>query len=147
MRCPRCGSDKTSVIDSRADGDSIKRRRQCNDCDSRFNTYERLELILPIVIKKDARKQVFDRSKIRAGLLRACEKRPVSTENIDKTVDAIEAKVAEGILKEIQSSDIGEMVIEALRGLDKIAYVRFVSVYREFSDLSQFKEILEDLSC
>jgi transcriptional repressor NrdR len=145
MRCLKCGSDKSSVIDSRSDGDAIRRRRECQQCQNRFTTFERLELSLPMVIKKDERRQPFDRNKIRLGLIRACEKRPVSIERIDQTVDAIEQKVSEMQEKEIQSQLIGELVIEALKGLDKIAYVRFASVYREFSDLNQFVETLKDL--
>ena len=145
MRCLKCGSDKSSVIDSRSDGDAIRRRRECQQCQNRFTTIERLELSLPMVIKKDERRQPFDRNKIRLGLIRACEKRPVSIEHIDQTVDAIEQKVSEMQEKEIQSQLIGELVIEALKGLDKIAYVRFASVYREFSDLNQFVETLKDL--
>jgi transcriptional repressor NrdR len=145
MRCLKWGSDKSSVIDSRSDGDAIRRRRECQQCQNRFTTFERLELSLPMVIKKDERRQPFDRNKIRLGLIRACEKRPVSIEHIDQTVDAIEQKVSEMQEKEIQSQLIGELVIEALKGLDKIAYVRFASVYREFSDLNQFVETLKDL--
>jgi transcriptional repressor NrdR len=146
MKCVRCGSDKLSVVDSRADGEAIRRRRECQQCEFRFTTYERLELALPMVIKKDDRRQPFDRLKIRAGLLRACEKRPVSIEAIDATVDSIERKVAETLVKEIDSKIIGEMVVDALRDLDKIAYVRFASVYREFSDVKQFKETLKEIS-
>ena len=146
MQCVRCGSDKLSVVDSRADGDAIRRRRECQQCGFRFTTYERPELALPMIIKKDDRRQPFDRNKIRAGLLRACEKRPVSMEAIDATVDAIERKVAETLVKELDSKIIGEMVVEALRDLDKIAYVRFASVYREFSDVKQFKETLKEIS-
>jgi transcriptional repressor NrdR len=145
MRCLKCGSDKSSVIDSRADGGSIRRRRECQQCQNRFTTFERIELSLPMVIKKDDRRQPFDRTKIRLGLIRACEKRPVSIENIDQTVDAIELKLSEMQEKEIQSQVIGELVIESLKDLDKIAYVRFASVYREFSDLNQFVETLKDL--
>jgi transcriptional repressor NrdR len=145
MRCLKCGSDKSSVIDSRADGGSIRRRRECQQCQNRFTTFERIELSLPMVIKKDDRRQPFDRTKIRLGLIRACEKRPVSIEHIDQTVDAIELKLSEMQEKEIQSQVIGELVIESLKDLDKIAYVRFASVYREFSDLNQFVETLKDL--
>ena len=145
MRCLKCGSDKSSVVDSRADGDSIRRRRECQQCQNRFTTFERIELTLPMVVKKDERRQQFDRNKIRLGLIRACEKRPVSIENVDETVEKIERKVSEMQEKEIPSNAIGELVIEALKDLDKIAYVRFASVYREFSDLNQFVETLKDL--
>lgn len=145
MICSRCSSDKSSVIDSRADGDAIRRRRECQQCGFRFTTYERMELSLPMVIKKDDRRQPFDRNKIRMGLLRACEKRPVSMEVIDATTDAIERRVSELCLKEIPSLQIGDLLMDALKEIDKIAYVRFASVYREFSDVSQFVDTLEDL--
>lgn len=145
MICSRCSSDKSSVIDSRADGDAIRRRRECQQCGFRFTTYERMELSLPMVIKKDDRRQTFDRNKIRMGLLRACEKRPVSIEVIDATTEAIERRVSEMCLKEIPSIKIGDLLMEALKDIDKIAYVRFASVYREFSDVNQFVDTLEDL--
>ncbi|MCO6431294.1 MAG: transcriptional repressor NrdR [Deltaproteobacteria bacterium] len=145
MRCPRCSSEETSVIDSRADDNEIRRRRECQSCQFRFTTYERVELALPMVIKKDGRRQPFARDKIRAGLLRACEKRPVSMELIDKTVERIEQKVLERCVKEISSMDIGDLLMDALREIDKIAYIRFASVYREFSDISQFVDALESL--
>lgn len=145
MLCTRCGSDKSSVIDSRADGDAIRRRRECQQCEFRFTTFERVELALPLIIKKDSRRQPFDRAKIRSGLIRACEKRPVSIEQIDRTVDVIEKRVSEMCVKEVDSTEVGRFVMEALKEMDKIAYVRFASVYREFSDVSQFVDTLEDL--
>ncbi len=145
MKCTRCNSDTLSVLDSRADGDSIRRRRECQQCGFRFTTFERVELSLPMVVKKDGRRQAFDRAKIKQGLVRACEKRPVSVEQIDRVVDAIELKLHELCVKEIDSREIGEMITEALRDLDKIAYVRFASVYREFSDVNQFVATLEGL--
>lgn len=145
MKCTRCGSDSVSVIDSRADDDSIRRRRECQDCTYRFTTYERIELSLPMVIKKDSRRETFDRSKIRAGILRACEKRPVSMETIDSTVEVIERQISEMCIKEIPSIKVGDLVMEQLKNIDKIAYVRFASVYREFSDISQFVDTLESL--
>ena len=145
MRCPRCVSDAISVIDSRADDNEIRRRRECQSCSFRFTTYERVELALPMVFKKDGQRQQFSREKIRAGFLRACQKRPVSIEVIDKTVENIEQKVLERCVKEISSRDIGDLVMEALKELDKIAYVRFASVYREFSDVSQFVDTLQSL--
>jgi transcriptional repressor NrdR len=145
MFCPKCNSDKTSVTDSRSDGGAIRRRRECQECGYRFTTYERVELVLPAVIKKDGRREVFDREKIRSGLRRACEKRPVSTETIDAAVDSIERKLQEMCLREVDSDVVGEAVIEELRKIDKIAYVRFASVYREFSDVSQFVDALESL--
>lgn len=145
MRCPKCGSDHSAVIDSRGDEDAIRRRRECQDCGVRFTTYERIELSLPMVIKKDDRREPFDRNKLRAGLVRACEKRPVSMSAIDTTVDAIERRVSELCLKEIPSRQIGDFLMEALKELDQIAYVRFASVYREFSDVSQFVDTLQSL--
>lgn len=145
MRCPKCASDHSAVIDSRGDDDAIRRRRECQECSARFTTYERIELSLPMVIKKDNRREPFDRNKLRAGIVRACEKRPVSMSAIDSTVDSIERRVSELCLKEIPSRQIGDFLMEALRDLDKIAYVRFASVYREFSDVSQFVDTLESL--
>lgn len=146
MKCPKCNSDKSSVIDSRADGDSIRRRRECQDCQYRFTTFERVELALPAVIKKDGRRENFERSKILGGIRRACEKRPVSMEQIEHAVDTIERRVSEMCIKEIPSLQIGDLVMEVLKDLDKIAYVRFASVYREFSDISQFVDTLEDIA-
>ena len=145
MFCPKCNSDKTSVTDSRSDGGAIRRRRECQECGYRFTTYERVELVLPAVIKKDGRREVFDREKIGGGLRRACEKRPVSTETIDAAMETIERKLQEMCLREVDSRIVGEAVIEELRKMDKIAYVRFASVYREFSDVSQFVDALESL--
>jgi transcriptional repressor NrdR len=145
MKCPRCSSDKSAVIDSRGDGDSIRRRRECPECDFRFTTFERVELSMPLVVKKDGRREPYSREKLQAGLRRACEKRPVRTEVIDQTVDDIERRIAELCLKEIPSLQIGDFLMDALRLLDQIAYVRFASVYREFSDISQFVEALEAL--
>jgi transcriptional repressor NrdR len=145
MFCPKCNSDKSSVTDSRSDGGAIRRRRECQDCGYRYTTYERVELVLPAVIKKDGRREVFDREKIRGGLRRACEKRPVSTEAIDAAVETIERRLQEMCVKEVDSRIVGEAVIDELRKMDKIAYVRFASVYREFSDVSQFVDALESL--
>lgn len=145
MKCPKCGSEELSVVDSRGDGDAIRRRRECQECQFRFTTFERLELSLPMVIKKDGRREPFDRAKLRAGVLRACEKRPVSIEQIDRAVEGIELKISELFVKELPSQDLGEYVMEALKSLDKIAYVRFASVYREFSDVKQFVDTLKSL--
>lgn len=143
MRCGRCNSKNLSVIDSRAEGENIRRRRECNDCSFRFSTIERVELSLPMVIKKDGRREPFVREKVQAGLVRACEKRPVSMEEITKVLESIEFKLHEMGIKEIQSRDIGEFVMDALKELDHVAYVRFASVYREFSDINQFAEALK----
>ncbi|MBX7144490.1 MAG: transcriptional regulator NrdR [Oligoflexia bacterium] len=146
MKCPRCGSEELAVVDSRADENSIRRRRECQDCKTRFTTFERVELSLPMVIKKDGRREQFDREKIRAGIVRACEKRPVSVDEVDRSVESLELKVSELCLREIPSRQIGELVMEVLKKLDTIAYVRFASVYREFSDVSQFVDTLQGLT-
>lgn len=145
MRCPKCGSERSSVVDSRGEESTIRRRRECQTCKFRFTTFERIELSLPVVIKKDGRREQFNREKVHAGIVRACEKRPVSAEQIDATVDAIERKLYERGVREVPSREIGEVVMDALRNLDQIAYVRFASVYREFSDVSQFVATLESL--
>lgn len=145
MRCFKCGSEHSAVVDSRGDGDAIRRRRECQKCRFRFTTYERIELPLPMVIKKDDRREPFDRIKLRAGIIRACEKRPVSMEQIDKAIESIEQRILESFLKEVPSLVLGDFVMEVLRALDKIAYVRFASVYKEFSDVNQFVDTLESL--
>jgi transcriptional repressor NrdR len=145
MFCPKCSSDETSVTDSRSDGGAIRRRRECGECGFRFTTYERVELSLPLVVKKDGRRETFDRMKVRAGFTRACEKRPVSIEIIDAATEATERQVQELCVKEVDARVIGDMVMNRLREIDKIAYVRFASVYREFSDVSQFEETLASL--
>jgi transcriptional repressor NrdR len=145
MYCPKCNSDKTSVTDSRSDAGAIRRRRECGECGYRFTTFERVELAFPVVIKKDGSRENYDREKIRGGLRRACEKRPVSMETIDAAVEAIEKRIQELCQKEVESRLLGELVMDELRKIDKIAYVRFASVYREFSDVSQFVDTLESL--
>jgi transcriptional repressor NrdR len=145
MFCPKCSSDKTSVTDSRSDGGAIRRRRECQVCGYRFTTYERVEINLPVVIKKDGTREAFDREKVRTGLRRACEKRPVGMEVIDAAVDNIERRLQELCVKEVDSTAVGELVMDELRRIDKIAYVRFASVYREFSDVNQFVDALESL--
>ncbi|NLF25306.1 MAG: transcriptional repressor NrdR [Deltaproteobacteria bacterium] len=146
MRCPKCGSEKSAVIDSRSDGDTTRRRRECQSCEFRFSTYERIEVTMPMVVKKDGRREAFDRDKVRGGLLKACEKRPVSMEIIDQTVEVIERKLQELYSREILSRKIGDVLMEELKRLDQIAYVRFASVYREFSDVSQFVDTLQSLT-
>lgn len=145
MKCPYCGNSDTRVIDSRPaeDKNSIRRRRSCDECGKRFTTYEKVETIPLIVIKKDNNREQFDRSKIEAGVLRACYKRPVPAEDIKKTVDRIELEVVNREEKEIPSSMIGEIVMEKLKDLDPVAYVRFASVYREFKDVNTFMEELK----
>lgn len=149
MKCPYCGNDDTRVIDSRPaeDGNSIRRRRSCDTCGKRFTTYEKVETIPMIIIKKDNSREQYDRAKIEGGVLRACYKRPVSASQIQQTIDAIETDIFSREEKEIPSSVIGEVVMERLKDLDPVAYVRFASVYREFKDvdtfMSELKKILE----
>lgn len=150
MKCPYCGHADTKVIDSRPaeDGSSIRRRRCCDVCGKRFTTYEKVETIPLIIIKKDNTREQYDRSKIEAGILRACYKRPVSVEAIKATMEAIETDIFKREEKEISSSVIGEIVMERLMELDEVAYVRFASVYREFKDVNTFmaeiKKILNE---
>jgi transcriptional repressor NrdR len=147
MRCPYCSSFDNKVVDSRMgkEGDSIRRRRECLKCEGRFTTYERVEEVLPSVIKKDGRREPFDRLKILNGLKKACEKRPISTEMLEKTVEEIEKSLQEKGLKEIPSTVIGEEVMERLHKLDEVAYVRFASVYRSFRDINEFMSELKDI--
>lgn len=147
MKCPFCAKDKDRVIDSRTsrDGELIRRRRECLKCSRRFTTYERVEENLPMVIKKDGRREPYDRQKVIAGIRRACEKRPVSTEQVEQVVRNIEGYLQDTGESEIASRDIGERVMMSLRDLDQVAYVRFASVYREFKDLNAFIEQLNEL--
>lgn len=145
MKCPFCGHDNTSVIDSRPaeDNNSIRRRRVCGECDKRFTTYEKVETIPLIIVKKDENRETFDRTKIEKGLLRACHKRPVSAAQIQKIVDEVETEVFNLEDKEIPSSVIGELVMDKLKDVDSVAYVRFASVYREFKDINTFMDELK----
>ncbi|MDD2558926.1 MAG: transcriptional regulator NrdR [Desulfuromonadaceae bacterium] len=147
MKCPFCGCLETRVIDSRLgkEGNNIRRRRECSECERRFTTYERVEEILPMVVKKDGRREPFDRCKITAGIRRACEKRPIPIETIEKLVDGLERQLQESSEREIQAAVIGEAVMKALHALDEIAYVRFASVYRQFKDINEFMEELTDI--
>jgi len=147
MKCPFCGNANNKVLDKREteDLEVTRRRRECLKCKKRFTTYERIETINLFVVKKDGRRESFNIDKIRNGILKACEKRPVSIEDIDKTVNSIEAQLNAKNKKEIQSKDIGELIMKKLKKLDKVAYIRFASVYREFEDLSSFKEELSKL--
>jgi len=147
MKCPYCPEKETKVIDSREskDGEIIRRRRVCDSCGKRFTTYERVEVPLPAVVKKDGRREAFDRMKIVGGIKKACEKRPIAMNVIDELVDRIERWAVEIGEPEIQSTSIGERVMEELHSLDQIAYVRFASVYRSFRDINEFKQELEDL--
>lgn len=145
MKCPFCGHENTRVIDSRPadDNNSIRRRRVCDECDKRFTTYEKVETIPLIVVKKDNNRETFDRSKIEAGILRACHKRPISINEINRMVDDIETEIYSREEKEIFSRDIGELVMDKLKNLDAVAYVRFSSVYREFKDVNTFMDELK----
>lgn len=147
MKCPYCSSDNTRVIDSRPadDNNSIRRRRLCDVCGKRFTTYEKVETIPLIVIKKDNNREQYDRSKIEAGILRACHKRPVSANQINQLVDEIETEIFNREEKEISSSDIGEIVMDKLKDLEAVAYVRFASVYREFKDINTFMDELKKI--
>ncbi|MDO4976639.1 MAG: transcriptional regulator NrdR [Eubacteriales bacterium] len=147
MRCPFCGMDNTRVIDSRpADENySIRRRRSCDGCGRRFTTYEKVEAIPLTVIKKDRSREVYDRNKIMGGVLRACHKRPIPVERIEETVDAIENDIFRIECKEIDCNDIGEIVMNHLKDLDQVAYVRFASVYRQFKDVNTFMSELKKM--
>ena len=147
MKCPFCYVPESKVIDSRPsdNGMSIRRRRECVSCGRKFTTYERVEEISVMVIKKDGSRQVFDRKKIMNGIIRACEKRPVTVEEMEKAVNSIELQIHNKMKKEITSYEIGELVMDALKGLDDVAYVRFASVYRQFKDLNTFVDELQKL--
>ncbi|HEY6100887.1 MAG TPA: transcriptional regulator NrdR [Anaeromyxobacter sp.] len=148
MRCPYCGHLEDRVVDSREaqDGQATRRRRECLGCARRFTTYERIEDVLPQVVKKDGRREPFDRAKIVDGVATACQKRPVSAEQIEALVSAVERQVQEMGEREIRTSAIGEAVMHRLRKLDEVAYVRFASVYRAFRDLGEFMSELETLA-
>jgi transcriptional repressor NrdR len=147
LNCPFCGHLNDKVIDSREskEGDAIRRRRQCLACDRRFTTYERIDEVPYMAIKKDGRREKFDRQKVLAGLLKACEKRPVSMASLSELVDRVEARVTDSADREISTITIGEMLMETLKNLDKIAYVRFASVYRDFQDEQAFFNELKNL--
>jgi transcriptional repressor NrdR len=147
MTCPFCGFKQDRVIDSREskEGDVIRRRRQCLGCDRRFTTYERSDEIPYMVVKKDGRREKFDRQKVLTGLLKACEKRPVPMPKLAEIVDAVEARLSDSAEREINTTEIGEMLMDRLRNLDKIAYVRFASVYRDFQDVEAFLNELKNL--
>ena len=147
MKCPFCNSEDTRVIDSRPadDNNSIRRRRLCDECGKRFTTYEKVETIPLIVIKKDNSREQYDRSKIEAGVLRACHKRPVSVNQINKMIDDVETEIFSREEKEIPSSEIGEIVMDKLKDVEEVAYVRFASVYREFKDVNTFMNELKKI--
>lgn len=147
MRCPFCGHDEDKVIDSRPaeDGAAIRRRRECISCGRRFTTYEKIENLPLLVIKKDGTRQPYDRDKLISGLLKSCEKRPVSTAQIEKLADSVELQIQNSLRREISSQEIGEMVMVHLKQLDEVAYVRFASVYRQFKDVNSFLQELNDM--
>ncbi|HWY47319.1 MAG TPA: transcriptional regulator NrdR [Bryobacteraceae bacterium] len=147
MTCPFCGFKQDRVIDSREskEGDVIRRRRQCEKCERRFTTYERSDEIPYMVVKKDGRREKFDRQKVLNGLLKACEKRPVPMAKLAELVDAVESRLSDNSDREISTTDIGEMLMDRLKSLDKIAYVRFASVYRDFQDVEAFLNELKNL--
>ncbi|MBQ1488112.1 MAG: transcriptional repressor NrdR [Lachnospiraceae bacterium] len=145
MKCPYCGHENTRVIDSRPaeENNSIRRRRACDECGKRFTTYEKVETIPLIIIKKDLNREAYDRAKIEAGVLRACHKRPVSAEQIARLVDEVETEVYSREEREVNSAVIGESIMNKLKDLDPVAYVRFASVYREFKDVNTFMDELK----
>ena len=147
MKCPYCLYPESKVIDSRPadDGQRIRRRRECLCCKKRFTTYEAIESQPVIIIKRDKSRQVFDRNKLLTGMLRACEKRPVSLETLEKAIDEIESQLQNSLEREVTSVTVGEMALEKLRQIDEIAYVRFASVYRDFKDIGSFLEELNNL--
>ena len=147
MKCPYCGFVESKVIDSRPtdENERIRRRRECMKCGKRFTTYEAIEDVPIIVVKKDCSREAFDRGKLTRGLLRACEKRPVSAEQIDQIVDRIEAQLQNSLEREIPSATIGELAMNELRKVDEVAYVRFASVYRQFRDINTFMEELKKI--
>ncbi len=147
MRCPFCNHSESKVIDSRPtdEGERIRRRRECLGCGKRFTTYEIIETVPLIVVKKDKSREVFDRSKLRDGILRACEKRPVSIATIERIVDDIETRLQNSLDREVASTLIGEYAMDALKNTDEVSYVRFASVYREFKDITTFMDELQKL--
>ena len=147
MRCPFCGHQEDKVVDSREskDGDSIRRRRECLECGRRFTSYERIDEIPYMVVKKDGRRETFDRNKIMAGLLRACEKRPISASQLESIVDDVEKQVQDSPDRELSTNEVGKAIMKRLKALDKVAYVRFASVYLEFEDVSEFMNELKYL--
>lgn len=147
MKCPFCGYEESKVIDSRPtdEGERIRRRRECISCGKRFTTYEIIESVPIVVVKKDKSREVFDRDKLFNGMMRACEKRPVSVEVIEKAIDEIEAELQNSLDREVTSVKIGEFVMDKLKDIDEVAYVRFASVYRQFKDINTFMSELKKL--
>ena len=147
MKCPFCTYSDSKVVDSRPDkgGSGIRRRRECEQCGKRFTTHERIEEMLPLVLKKDGRREPFERTKIISGIKKACEKRPISVEEIERLVDRLELRLQESSEKEVSTTLIGEWVMKELHDLDEVAYVRFASVYRSFRDINEFMLELQEL--
>lgn len=147
MKCPFCGYEESKVIDSRPadDGERIRRRRECLSCAKRFTTHEVIETVPIVVVKRDKSREVFNRSKLMAGFLRACEKRPISMEQVEGMIDTIESKLQSSYDREVTSQHIGELVMELLKDVDKVAYIRFASVYKNFEDADTFMEELDRL--
>ena len=147
MKCPYCGFTQDRVVDSREskEADSIRRRRECEGCNKRFTTYERIDEIPYMVVKKDGRREKFDRQKVLSGLLHACEKRPVPAADLERIVDETEAYVVDSPERERSTSEVGELIMARLKQIDTVAYIRFASVYRDFKDVREFKAELEDL--
>ena len=147
MKCPFCGFLEDKVVDSREakDGGSIRRRRECLECGRRFTSYERIDEIPYMVVKKDGRREIFDRGKVMSGLLRACEKRPISSSQLESIVDEVEKSVQDTSDRELSTNDLGKVIMRRLKALDKVAYVRFASVYLEFEDVSEFMSELKNL--
>ena len=147
MKCPYCGFAQDRVVDSREskEADSIRRRRECEGCNKRFTTYERIDEIPYMVVKKDGRRERFERQKVLSGLLQACQKRPVSAGKLEAIVDETETRLMDAAERELTTSEIGELIMARLKGLDTVAYIRFASVYRDFKDVREFKEELEQL--
>lgn len=148
MICPFCSREQTRVVDKREspDGKSTRRRRECQKCGRRFTTFERVETLDLLVVKKDGKREAFDRLKIRSGIVKACEKRPVSSQDIDRILDEIESEIRKEAIDEIPSKKIGELVAKKIKNLDEVAYIRFASVYRQFADISDFEKELTKLS-
>ena len=147
MRCPFCHSEDTQVLDTRAseEGDSIRRRRRCNACDKRFTTYERVELAMPVIVKKNGSRTEFEPAKLRASLMLALRKRPVSADAVDGAIQRIEEQLRSSGDREIMSGQIGELVMRELKRLDKVAYIRFASVYRSFEDVAEFRDAIDEI--
>jgi transcriptional repressor NrdR len=147
MRCPFCSNEDTQVVETREsdEGDVVRRRRRCTHCDKRFTTYERSEIALPAVVKKDGSRTDFDRAKIRGSMMLALRKRPVSVEQVDAALERIEDKLLNSGAREVPSSRLGELVMRELKRMDKVAYVRFASVYRSFEDVDEFRQLIRDI--